>query len=94
MNKTEAIQLGASGLDVPSQGLRDESLAYLRAGKQAASSMPVLITCYPDGTRAISDGRHRILIAREQGLTSIHGRIVGMGPRGGIQWSYTGKVRI
>lgn len=94
LTKAAAVKLGARGLDVPRQGLRAESFAYLRAGKQVAASMPITIMIYPDGKRAISDGRHRILIAREQHKTHVHGRILGMGPRGGIQWSHTGNVPI
>lgn len=86
--------MGARGLDVPRQGLRAESLEYLRAGRQTSAALPVTICFYPDGKRGIQDGRHRILVAREHGEDFVHGRIIGMGPRGGIQWSYTGKVMI
>lgn len=94
MNKQAAKKLGAKGLHVPRQGLRDESFEYLRADRATSAALPITIVVYPDGHRAIGDGRHRILIARERGEKSVHGRIIGMGPRGGIQWSYTGQIPI
>jgi hypothetical protein len=54
----------------------------------------VTIVVYPDGTRAINDGRHRIIVAREKGETSVRGKIIAYGPRGGVRWSYTGRIPI
>lgn len=92
--KAKALELGARGLDVPQSGLRAESFDYLRAGGRAVPTLPVTIVFYPDGQRAIQDGRHRITLAREGGETSIHGRMIGYGPRLGRLWSYTGRIPI
>lgn len=94
MTKRQAIELGAVGLTVPTQGLREESFQYLRAGREPVASMPVTIMVYPNGTRVITDGRHRITIAREEGKAFVRGRIIGLGPRGGVRWTYTGKVLV
>lgn len=94
MTKRSAVLMGARDLEVPRQGLRVESLEYLRAGRQVSTALPVTICFYPDGSRGFQDGRHRVLVARERGEDFVRGRIIGMGPRGGIRWSYTGKVLI
>jgi hypothetical protein len=94
MTKRQAVELGATGLVVPTQGLRDESFEYLRSGRAPVASMPITVMVYPNGLRVITDGRHRITIAREQGKAFVRGRMIGLGPRGGVQWSYTGKVLI
>lgn len=94
MNKTEALELGARGLKVPASGLRPESFDYLRKGGKPVPTLPVMLAFYPDGTRHIVDGRHRILLARERGETSITGRMIGYGPRLGIVWKHTGKFPI
>lgn len=92
--KSRALELGARGLVVPSAGLREESFAYLRRGGKPVPSLPVTLAVYPDGTRHIVDGRHRITLAREAGETTIHGKMVGYGPRLGVVWRYTGRIPI
>jgi hypothetical protein len=94
LTKAEAVQLGARGLAIPQSGLRAESFAYLRAGGKPIPSLPVTLAIYPDGVRAIVDGRHRITIARERGESHVNGRIIGYGPRLGVVWRHTGKVPI
>ena len=89
-----ARELGATGLEVPQAGLRPESFEWLRAGGREAPSLPVTIAFWPDGSRHIVDGRHRITIAREQGKREIWGRLIGYGPRGGLRWKYTGRFPI
>ena len=93
-SKRDALELGARGLEVPQSGLRPESFAYLRSGGPTVPTAPVTIVFYPDGKRAIADGRHRITLARERGETSIHGRMIGYGPRLGILWRHSGRVPI
>ena len=94
ISKAEAIKLGARGLEVPQQGLRPESFAYLSAGGKPLPSLPVTIVFWSDGKRSIQDGRHRITMARERGEQSIPGKMKAYGPRGGVVWSFTGKVPI
>lgn len=88
------LKLGASGLDVPQSGLRSESFAYLRGGGKPIPSLPITIAVYPDGKRAIVDGRHRITIARESGASHVQGRMLAYGPRLGILWRYTGRIPV
>lgn len=92
--KREALELGAAGLKVPAAGLRPESFAYLRAGGKPVPTLPVTLAFYPDGTRHIVDGRHRITLAREAGQQTIAGRLIGYGPRLGIVWKHTGRFPI
>jgi hypothetical protein len=94
ISKKAALEQGARGLAVPQSGLRPESFAWLRAGGAPARSLPVMVAFFPDGTRHIVDGRHRITLAREAQQTEISGRLVLYGPRGGIRWSYTGRFPI
>jgi hypothetical protein len=94
MNKPAALKLGAHGLAVPQSGLRPESFTYLRAGGKPVRSLPITIVVWPDGTRHIQDGRHRITIARELGQLQVVGRMLGYGPRGGIRWRYRGPIPI
>jgi hypothetical protein len=94
ITKAAALKLGANGLAVPHSGLRSESFAWLRAGGKPVHSLPITIVVWPDGTRHIQDGRHRITLARELGQTHVHGRILGYGPRGGVRWRYRGQFPI
>lgn len=94
ISKAEAIALGARDLAIPQSGLRPESFEYLRGGGKPIESLPVTIVWYPDGKRAIQDGRHRITIARERGEPFVHGRIIAYGPRLGRAWSYTGRIAV
>jgi|SRR5262245_63810621 len=93
-NKVRLVELGARGLEVPEAGLRKESFDYLRGGGKPLDALPVTIAVYPDGKRAIVDGRHRLLLARERGEPTIRGKMIAYGPRGGQLWSYTGKIPI
>jgi hypothetical protein len=94
MTKAEAVRRGARGITIRETDLRAESLAWLRAGKPTyPASMTPRLHVYPDGI-TINDGRHRIFLAREAGQTHIAGKIVGYGPRGGQQWSFTGQIPI
>jgi hypothetical protein len=94
VTKREALELGAVGLTVPRVGLRPDSFTYLRAGGKPVPTLPVTIAFYPDGTRHIVDGRHRITLAREAGEKTIVGKMIGYGPRLGIVWKHTGRIPI
>lgn len=95
IGKVEAVRRGARQIQIRESDLRAESLAWLRAGKPTyPASMTPRLHVYPDTGITINDGRHRIFLARERGETEIHGKIVGYGPRGGMLWSYTGKIPI
>jgi SPP1 gp7 family putative phage head morphogenesis protein len=52
------------------------------------------ITIGADGTAYLSNGRHRLTVARERGLRQIIARVVHVGPRGGVRWEYVGPVRV
>jgi len=93
-DKDLAVKAGAKGIAIATAALRKASLDYLREGGHPSPALPVTLTCYPGGVIGITDGRHRIYLARQRGETSIHGTIRGMGPRGGITWSHTGKLPI
>jgi hypothetical protein len=94
MTKEQWVKRGAHGLAVPQEGLRKESFEYLRAGGKAIPALPVTLAVYPGDKLAIVDGRHRITIARELGEPYVRGRMVAYGPRLGVLWSYTGKIRV
>lgn len=83
---------GLRGQSIPQSGLRPESFAYLRAGG-VVRGLP-RVTVYPDGRAAITDGRHRITLARERGERTIEAVVQGMGTKGGIRWRYQGLVKI
>lgn len=93
-SRVVGITLGARHLVVPQRGLRHESFEYLRRGGKPVDSLPVTVAFYPDGSRKIIDGRHRILLAREAGKRNIHGKLLGYGPRGGVLWKYEGTFPI
>ncbi len=65
--------------------MRPESFAHLRSGGSVSKTMPVMVTLYPDGMLAVTDGRHRIWVAKERGFTHIDGVLRLMGPRGGTK---------
>lgn len=103
--RDEALELGARDLEVPTSGLRPESFAFLRACEEhqraglnpelrPTPSLPVMIAFYPGGQRAFVDGRHRVLLAREQGKRSIWGVLIGYGPSGGVRWRFEGSFPI
>jgi hypothetical protein len=95
ITKTLAAQVGARDLDVPSDGLRDESFEWLRAGGVPSRRHPVTLAVdVQTGRRWIVDGRHRILEARRNRAPWIQGVIEGRGPRGGLLWRYVGWFQI
>lgn len=52
------------------------------------------ITIEPDGSVHLTNGRHRLTVARELGLRQIVARIRKVGPRGGVVWEYVGLLRV
>src|SRR5690606_28516763 len=51
--------------------LRDGSLEYLRTGGTARPQAPIAFDVYPDTGMRLADGRHRITVAREQGVKTV-----------------------
>lgn len=89
------MRTGLRGRDVAGRlPMRAESFAHLRGGGGTSGALPVTIKVRSDGTRAIVDGRHRITVARERGQSTIQARVIGEGPKGGVRWSYTGRIKI
>jgi hypothetical protein len=72
--------------------LRAGSLSYLRGGGAARGG--ITINVYPTGKGGVVDGRHRITVARERGAKTVVATVIGVGPRGGQRWRYTGPVKI
>lgn len=89
------LRNGLSGADV-THGLpmRAASFEHLRAGGSASSALPVTVSLYPGQTPRVTDGRHRISVARERGSRSIQATVIEYGPRGGVRSRYTGPVKI
>lgn len=52
------------------------------------------ITIEPNGTAYLSNGRHRLTVAREMGMRQIIARVRGVGPKGGLLWDYIGPIRV
>lgn len=52
------------------------------------------ITIEADGTAYLSNGRHRLTVARELGLRQIIARVRHIGPRGAVRWEYVGPIRV
>lgn len=63
--------------------MRADSLVHLRQGGRVSPAAPITFTKYPHGTR-LTDGRHRITVARERGESHVSGVLRTMGPRGGV----------
>lgn len=94
MSKEDWVEMGAKGLAVPQDGMRPATFKFLAEGGQPSKALPVTIVVYPEGRRAIVDGRHRITMARMNHQQSVPGVMWAMGPRGGRLWSYTGKIMV
>jgi hypothetical protein len=86
-----AASEGLRGVPIRQTGLRPESFTHLRAGG-AVHGGPPKVTIYPGGKRVLTDGRHRITLARERGESTIDALVSVMGARGGIR--KTRKMRI
>lgn len=84
----------------------DASLAFLRADPffrrtgnvadnfgSSPTGLPQ-ITVEADGQVYLSNGRHRVTVARELGLRQIIARVRKVGKRGGLVWEYVGPIRI
>lgn len=91
-------------LDDP-RTLRPESFAFLRQDPffaqtgtlqdpGAASGGLPLIGIEPDGRAYLSNGRHRLTVARELGLRQIMARVIRYNRNGDTLWEYVGYVRI
>lgn len=93
-----AVGLLGVKLSETDPGMRKATLAFYRSGTrdaQSASSKPIECKVWPGQQRmVIVDGRHRALHARQEGKRGIRAHIVGMGPRGGQVWSYTGTIPV
>lgn len=87
------LKQGARGMAIQQTGMRPESLAHLRAGGKVLGG-GIKVTIYPDGQAKITDGRHRITLAREQGTKTLDGTVQVMGPKGGIQATYDGPIKV
>jgi SPP1 gp7 family putative phage head morphogenesis protein len=84
----------------------DTSLIRLRAYKHFAETGNVednlgrsvgglpQITVEADGQVYLSNGRHRLTVAREMGLRQIYAHVRKLGKRGGAVWDYVGYIRI
>lgn len=84
----------------------DTSLVRLRAYKHFADTGNVednfgktkgglpQITVEADGQVYLSNGRHRLTVARELGLRQIYAHVRKVGKRGGVVWDYVGYIRI
>lgn len=55
--------------------LRPESLDYLRKGGAARAKAPISFEVYPDTGLRLTDGRHRITVAREQRVGTLPAEI-------------------
>lgn len=90
----------------PEELATDRSLEFLRADPffrttgnvadnfgSSPGGLPQ-ITIEADGTAYLSNGRHRLTVAREIGLRQIIARVRRVGPRGGVQWEYIGPIRV
>ena len=84
----------------------DQSLRFLRADPtfrqtgnvadnfgRSRGGLPQ-ITIEPDGSVHLTNGRHRLTVAREIGLRQIQARVRKVGKRGGELWEYVGLIRV
>ena len=84
----------------------DQSLRFLRADPtfrqtgnvadnfgRSRGGLPQ-ITIEPDGSVHLTNGRHRLTVARELGLRQIQARVRMVGKRGGELWEYVGLIRV
>lgn len=90
----------------PSELQTDTSLAFLRADPVFAATGNVAdnfgrskgglpqLTIEANGAVYLSNGRHRLTVARELDLRQIVARIRKLGPRGGVLWDFTGPLRV
>lgn len=86
-------KLGLENADYLKTGMRPESIERVRAEHASGQPMrPVDVTRYPDGQIALNDGRHRLAVARELGLTEIPTHVSVMDAEGNIIRETTGSL--
>lgn len=83
-----------SDIEIPQSGLRPESFDYLRSGGKARDKAPITFAVEADGSRRIVDGRHRLILAKEAGESSVDARVLHYDGEGNILRESTGPVRI
>lgn len=76
---------GIRGVAVNQTGLRPASFAHLRAGGKVLGGPPTVTLFAGQKSPVITDGRHRITLARERGEKSMEAVVRQMGPRGGLK---------
>lgn len=89
-------------LDYLREGIRAESLAYAQAqipaGADATAAalalVPIVVEVYPDGTRVLADGRHRLIAAQAAGAQAIRVTTRILGKRGKVKAETTEIMRI
>lgn len=71
-----------------SESGRRESMAYAinryQSGESPTKTPQATITVYSDGSKSITDGRHRIAAAKRLGIKRIKVTVNNVGPRGGV----------
>lgn len=97
----EAPVLQHAELSYLRTGIRPESLEYavaqLRQGDPTMLALlrdPIVIDILPDGTRALVDGRHRLIAAQAAGALAVRATFRAIGARGAVRAAKTAIVRI
>jgi hypothetical protein len=76
-------------------GMRLSSAAFVRETREAGAKLkPITITVEKGLQPHLSDGRHRVQIARERGDKTIEAVVRYVGPRGAVRKTETRRIRI
>jgi hypothetical protein len=76
-------------------GMRLASAAFVREAREAGRKLaPIAITVEKGHAPYLSDGRHRLQIARERGDKSIEATLRYVGPRGAVRKTEKRRIRI
>ncbi len=80
---------------VAKDGMRADSFARVRSERASGQRMrPIEVARYHDGRTVLTDGRHRLAVAREAGDRSISAVVRTYGPRGGLVGKKTERLTI
>lgn len=86
----------ASDARIPSEGMRSESMDIVRkqrANGDRAAKRPIEISVYPGHTE-LTDGRHRLAVARELGDKRIRALIRYYDHKGHVTRTATKSIRV
>jgi ParB-like chromosome segregation protein Spo0J len=74
--------------------MRPESFEAVRRQRDSGAVAPIEVAVYAKEGAVLTDGRHRLAVAKQEGDTEIDAIVRHYGPRGGLLRTQRKKLRV